>query len=191
MKDIIDQLRTWRLWKWIFQEDLLILLILQSFPKEYGFFTRHVTSWDAFIDVEAKLLDEELLMKIDANKESTFESLYLKKPDSKYKHKNARSHVSNESTNDTKQDKQLAFKNKNQWRELKLKQIVADNKTMMLKVFFFHSDNLDHKKKWLQGPESHRENEECECQVASNEEEEICGVDNFYREEYERQRFIW
>jgi len=61
-------------------EELTVLLILRSLPKEYQFFTKVLYGKDSlpsFCELELKLLDEELQVKMDAEKDNTSEALYL------------------------------------------------------------------------------------------------------------------
>jgi hypothetical protein len=78
-KDTIDQLDVMDI---KIPEDLIILMILHSLPREYQFFVHTQTGKDIlpiFQQIEFKLLDEEMQVKMDAEKEGAGEALYMKK----------------------------------------------------------------------------------------------------------------
>jgi hypothetical protein len=61
-------------------KDLIVLFIFNSLPREYQFFSRSQTrkkSLPSFDELESKLLDEELQIKMDAETEGADEALYL------------------------------------------------------------------------------------------------------------------
>ena len=63
-------------------EDLCILLLLDSLHREYQLFSRTQTGRDelpSFLELEARLLDEEMQLKLDAKKDGDTEALYLHK----------------------------------------------------------------------------------------------------------------
>jgi hypothetical protein len=63
-------------------KDLLSLLLFHSLPKEYQLFRKLFTGNDLFpyfLDLESKLLNEEMQIKMDVKKEIASNVLYLKK----------------------------------------------------------------------------------------------------------------
>lgn len=68
LKDALDKLNDMSVH---IPEDLVILMLLQSLPKEYHFFNRVLQSKDnlpTFIEIESKLLGEEMQVKHEADK---------------------------------------------------------------------------------------------------------------------------
>jgi hypothetical protein len=60
----------------------LIVLVLHSLPREYHFFKKTQTGKDllpTFLELESKLLDEELQLSMDAEREEESETLYFKR----------------------------------------------------------------------------------------------------------------
>jgi hypothetical protein len=83
MKETIDQLEVMQI---SVSEDLIVLLMLHSLPKEYQYFIRIQIGKDSlptFNELESKLLDEEMQVKMDADKESAGEALYVKRAQQK------------------------------------------------------------------------------------------------------------
>jgi len=79
VKDTIDQLEEIQV---TIPEDLVGLLLLHSLPREYKEFTRSQTSkypFPTFVEIESRLLDEELQIKLDAEKDFAAEALYIRK----------------------------------------------------------------------------------------------------------------
>jgi len=79
VKDTVDQLDEIKV---PIQEDLVGLLLLHSLPREYKEFTRSQTGktpFPSFAELESRLLDEELQMTLDAEKEGSAEALMFRK----------------------------------------------------------------------------------------------------------------
>jgi hypothetical protein len=79
VKDTMDQLEGMGV---SIPEDLYILLLLNSLPHDYQLFSRTQTGRDellSFLELEAWLLDEEMQLKLDAEKDGDTEALYLRK----------------------------------------------------------------------------------------------------------------
>ena len=79
MKEIIDQLE---LLQNSILEDLIVFLVLHVLSKEYQYFTRMQIGKDSlssFDELESKLLDEEIQVKVDAEHESASEALLVKR----------------------------------------------------------------------------------------------------------------
>jgi hypothetical protein len=79
VKNTIDQLENMLVH---IPEELIVLLVLHSLPKEYHFFKITQTGKDllpTFLELESKLLDEEMQLSMDADREGESETLYLKR----------------------------------------------------------------------------------------------------------------
>jgi len=77
VKSNIDELESMNV---ALPEELTVLLLLGSLPKEYQVFTKALSGKDrlpSFCELESKLLDEELQVKMDVEKEAGSEALYL------------------------------------------------------------------------------------------------------------------